>query len=179
MTQALQGQNVQVASGMLNQPPVANQLAFQIAVRTLGRLTDPDQFANIIVKQVGDAVVRVRDVARVELTAQDFSSNSYLDQKPAVAIAVFQRPGSNALATGDAVRATTAQLAKEFPPGLAYGDLLRPDPVHLRVGQRGDRHHLEGDRAGRPGGAAVPADLARGDHSRSSPSRCRSSARSS
>ncbi len=126
VTQALQGQNVQVASGMLNQPPVANQLAFQIAVRTLGRLTDPDQFANIIVKQVGDAVVRVRDVARVELTAQDFSSNSYLDQKPAVAVAVFQRPGSNALATGDAVRATTAQLAKEFPPGLAYGIYYDP-----------------------------------------------------
>ncbi|MBV8746043.1 MAG: efflux RND transporter permease subunit, partial [Xanthobacteraceae bacterium] len=126
VTQALQGQNVQVASGMLNQPPVANQLAFQIAVRTLGRLTDPDQFANIIVKQVGDAVIRVRDVARVELTAQDFSSNSYLDQKPAVAIAVFQRPGSNALATGDAVRATTAQLAKDFPPGLAYGIYYDP-----------------------------------------------------
>jgi hydrophobe/amphiphile efflux-1 (HAE1) family protein len=126
VTQALQGQNVQVASGMLNQPPVANQLAFQIAVRTLGRLTDPDQFANIIVKQVGDAVVRVRDVGRVELTAQDFSSNSYLDQKPAVAIAVFQRPGSNALATGDAVRAMTAQLAKDFPPGLAYGIYYDP-----------------------------------------------------
>jgi hydrophobe/amphiphile efflux-1 (HAE1) family protein len=126
VTQALQGQNVQVASGMLNQPPVANQLAFQIAVRTLGRLTDPEQFANIIVKQVGDAVVRVRDVARVELTAQDFSSNSYLDQKPAVAIAVFQRPGSNALATGDAVRATTAQLAKDFPPGLSYGIYYDP-----------------------------------------------------
>ncbi|MBV9238740.1 MAG: efflux RND transporter permease subunit, partial [Xanthobacteraceae bacterium] len=103
VTNALQGQNVQVASGMLNQPPVANQLAFQIAVRTLGRLTDPDQFANIIVKQVGDAVIRVRDIARVELTAQDFSTNSYLDQQPGVAIAVFQRPGSNALATGQLV----------------------------------------------------------------------------
>ena len=133
VTQALQGQNVQVASGMLNQPPVANQLAFQIAVRTLGRLTDPDQFANIIVKQVGDAVVRVRDMGRVELTAQDFSSNSYLDQKPAVAIAVFQRPGSNALATGDAVRAMTAQLAKDFPPGLATGSTTtRPNSSRSR-----------------------------------------------
>ncbi|MBV8508870.1 MAG: efflux RND transporter permease subunit, partial [Xanthobacteraceae bacterium] len=126
VTNALQGQNVQVASGMLNQPPVANQLAFQIAVRTLGRLTDPDQFANIIVKQVGDAVIRVRDIARVELTAQDFSTNSYLDQQPGVAIAVFQRPGSNALATGQLVRETMVQLAKDFPAGLGYGIYYDP-----------------------------------------------------
>jgi hydrophobe/amphiphile efflux-1 (HAE1) family protein len=129
VTQALQGQNVQVASGMLNQPPVANQLAFQIAVRTLGRLTDPDQFANIIVKQVGDAVIRVRDIARVELTAQDFSTNSYLDQQPGVAIAVFQRPGSNALATGQLVRETMVQLAKDFPAGLGYG--INYDPTQF------------------------------------------------
>jgi hydrophobe/amphiphile efflux-1 (HAE1) family protein len=126
VTQALQGQNVQVASGMLNQPPVANQLAFQVAVRTLGRLNDPEQFANVIVKQVGDAIVRVRDVARVELTGQDFSTNSYLDHQPAVAIAVFQRPGSNALATGHLVRETTAKLAKDFPPGLSYEIIYDP-----------------------------------------------------
>src|SRR6516162_2136933 len=126
VTQALQGQNVQVASGVLNQPPVPSQLAFQVAVRTLGRLSDPDEFANIIVKQTADAVVRVRDVARVELTGQDFTTNSYLDHEPAVAIAVFQRPGSNALATGKSVRETSALLAKDFPAGIAYEIIYDP-----------------------------------------------------
>jgi hydrophobe/amphiphile efflux-1 (HAE1) family protein len=126
VTQALQGQNVQVASGVLNQPPVPDQLAFQVAVRTLGRLTDPSQFAEIIVKQTPDAVVRVKDIARVELTGQDFSTNSYLDHEPAVAIAVFQRPGSNALATGKAVRETTATLSKDFPPGITYTIIYDP-----------------------------------------------------
>jgi multidrug efflux pump subunit AcrB len=68
---ALRGQNVQVASGVLNQPPVPHQLAFQVAVRTLGRLSTPAEFGNIVVKQTADAVVRLRDVARVELAAQD------------------------------------------------------------------------------------------------------------
>ena len=126
VTQALQGQNVQVASGVLNQPPVPSQLAFQVAVRTLGRLSEPEEFANIIVKQTADAVVRVRDVARVELTGQDFTTNSYLDHEPAVAIAVFQRPGSNALATGKSVRETSALLAKDFPPGIAYEIIYDP-----------------------------------------------------
>ena len=93
VTLALQGQNVQVASGVLNQPPVPNQLSFQIAVRTLGRLSDPAEFGNIVVKQTPNAVVRVKDVARVELGGQDYSSASYLDREPSVAIAVFQRPG--------------------------------------------------------------------------------------
>ncbi|MBV9239600.1 MAG: efflux RND transporter permease subunit, partial [Xanthobacteraceae bacterium] len=72
------------------------------------------------------AVIRVRDIARVELTAQDFSTNSYLDQQPGVAIAVFQRPGSNALATGQLVRETMVQLAKDFPAGLGYGIYYDP-----------------------------------------------------
>ncbi len=126
VTQALQGQNVQVASGVLNQPPVPSQLAFQVAVRTLGRLSDPDEFANIVVKQTPDAVVRIKDIARVELTGQDYTTNSYLDHEPAVAIAVFQRPGSNALATGNAVRGTTAILARDFPPGIAYTIIYDP-----------------------------------------------------
>src|SRR3954447_19398938 len=73
VTQALAVQNIQVASGVLNQPPVPNQLAFQTAVRTLGRLSDPDQFGSIVVKQTANAVVKLRDVARVELIAQDYS----------------------------------------------------------------------------------------------------------
>jgi len=126
VTLALQGQNVQVASGVLNAPPLADQLAFQVAVRTLGRLSDPAEFGNIVVKQTPNAVVRLRDVARVELTGQDYSSNSYLDRDPSVAIAVFQRPGSNALATGDALRNTMARIGADFPQGLKYATIYDP-----------------------------------------------------
>ena len=126
VTLALQGQNIQVASGVLNQPPVPDQLAFQVAVRTLGRLTDPVEFGNIVVKQTQNAVVRIKDVARVELTGQDYSSSSYLGRNPSVALAVFQRPGSNALTTGDAIRSTTAELAKNFPEGMQYTIIYDP-----------------------------------------------------
>ncbi len=101
---ALQGQNVQVASGVLNQPPVEQPRAFQVAVRTLGRLADPNEFANIVVKQSANAVVRLKDVGRVELAAVDYATNSYLDRDPAVALGIFQLPGSNALATAKQVQ---------------------------------------------------------------------------
>ena len=126
VTQALQTQNLQVASGVLNQPPVPNQLAFQVAVRTLGRLSTPEEFGNIVVKQVGNAVVRLRDVAKIQLIAQDYSSNSYLNDDPSVALAVFQRPGSNALTTGDNIKKTVEAISKDFPPGLKYGILYNP-----------------------------------------------------
>jgi len=123
---ALRGQNVQVASGVLNQPPVPHQLAFQVAVRTLGRLSSPAEFGNIVVKQTADAVVRLKDVAKVELAAQSYASNSYLDNNPSVALAVFQRPGSNALLTGDNIRKAMAQLGKTFPSGLKYTIIYDP-----------------------------------------------------
>jgi hydrophobe/amphiphile efflux-1 (HAE1) family protein len=123
---ALQGQNVQVASGALNQPPMDKPGAFQIAVQTLGRLADPGEFSNIVVKSVPGAVVRLKDVAEVELAAQDYTSNSYLDRNPAVGLAVFQRPGSNALATANAIQATVARLSQRFPPGLKYDIVYNP-----------------------------------------------------
>ena len=126
VTNALQGQNIQVASGVLDQPPVAHQGAFQIAVQTLGRLANPDEFASIVVKQTPGAVVRLKDVADVKLAALDYSSNSYLDHDTAVALAVFQRPGSNALATADGITSLMAQLSKRFPPGLKYAIVYNP-----------------------------------------------------
>src|ERR1700719_78137 len=118
---ALQAQNVQVASGVLNQPPVPKPGAFQLNVETLGRLIDPAQFANIIVRTDPDGrVTRIRDIARVELGAQDYSANGYLDEREAVPLLVFQRPGSNALATADRIKATMQQLARSFPSGLQY-----------------------------------------------------------
>jgi hydrophobe/amphiphile efflux-1 (HAE1) family protein len=123
---ALQGQNVQVASGVLDQPPIPKQGAFQLAVQTLGRLANPDEFYNILVKQTPTAVVRLRDVARIELAGQDYSTNSYLDRDPAVALAIFQRPGSNALATANSVIATMAELSKSFPPGVKHAIVYNP-----------------------------------------------------
>src|ERR1700757_3248356 len=81
---ALQGQNVQVASGTLNAPPMDKQGAFQLSVLTLGRLDNVDEFANVVIKSERGAVVRLKDVARVELSAQDYTSNSYLDRDPAI-----------------------------------------------------------------------------------------------
>ena len=123
---ALQAQNIQVASGVLNQPPVGDQRAFQVAVQTLGRLADVNEFSNIVVKQTANAVVRLKDVSRVELAAQDYASNSYLDRDPAVALAVFQRPGSNALATAKGLISTMDQLSKRFPPGIKHDIIYNP-----------------------------------------------------
>jgi hydrophobe/amphiphile efflux-1 (HAE1) family protein len=126
VVRALQGQNVQVASGVLNQPPVDQPRAFQLAVRTLGRLAEANEFANIVVKQSANAVVRLKDVARVELAAVDYGTNSYLDRDPAVALGIFQLPGSNALATAEAVKARMDELAKSFPEGIEYTIIYNP-----------------------------------------------------
>src|SRR6266702_481026 len=124
---ALQSQNVQVASGVLNQPPMPHPGAFQLNVETLGRLADPRQFANIIVRtDPGGRVTRVRDIGRVELGAQDYGANGYLDERPAVPLLVFQRPGSNALATADRILTTMRDLARSFPPGLRYDIVYNP-----------------------------------------------------
>jgi len=124
---ALRGQNVQVAAGVINQPPVPQPGAFQLNVETQGRLTDADAFGNIIVKSDADGrVVRVHDVGRVELGAADYSRNGYLDQTVAVPLGIFQRPGSNALATAAQVQKTMAELSKSFPLGLRYDIVYNP-----------------------------------------------------
>ena len=118
---ALRAANVSVAAGAINQPPATSPGGFEIAVQTLGRLANPDQFNDIVVATDPDGrVTRVRDIARVELGAQDYKRNAYLDNQVATAIGIFQRPGSNALATAASVFGTMDELAKSFPPGLAY-----------------------------------------------------------
>jgi hydrophobe/amphiphile efflux-1 (HAE1) family protein len=125
--QALRGENIQVASGVLNQPPVPTQGAFQLNVETLGRLRDARQFENVVVKtEDGGRVTRIRDIARVELGAQDYNANGYLDDRQAVPLLIFQRPGSNALQTADQVLATMAELSGSFPPGLRYDVVYNP-----------------------------------------------------
>ncbi len=124
---ALRGQNVQVAAGVINQPPVPKPGAFQLNVETQGRLSSPEAFGNIIVKSDKNGrVVRVRDIARVDLGAADYNRSGYLDDKVAIPMGIFQRPGSNALETADEVQATMAELSKSFPDGLKYDIVYNP-----------------------------------------------------
>ncbi|MEQ8309295.1 MAG: multidrug efflux RND transporter permease subunit [Sphingopyxis sp.] len=124
---ALRRENVQVAAGTLGQPPYAGGSDFQLNVETQGRLSDPKDFANIVIRSDADGrQVRVSDVARVELGASDYNSNTYLSGDPTVIMAVFQRPGSNALAAAEAVEAEMAASAKNFPKGLEYRVIYNP-----------------------------------------------------
>jgi len=127
VTEAIRSQNLQVASGVLNQPPVPNPGAFQMNLETLGRLVEPRQFSNIVVKtgQNGE-VTRLRDVGNVELGAQDYGLNAYLGEKGAVAIGIFQRPGGNALETADTILKTLKATKDRFPPGLTYDVVYNP-----------------------------------------------------
>lgn len=124
---SLRAQNVQVAAGVIGQPPVNANLAFQINVTALGRLTEESQFENIIVKTgASGQVVRLKDVARIELGALDYGVNSYLGGENAVAMPIRQRPGSNALATAQRVRDAMKELSKDFPEGLEYRVVYDP-----------------------------------------------------
>jgi hydrophobe/amphiphile efflux-1 (HAE1) family protein len=127
VVRALRAQNVQVAAGSLGQEPTPAHNAFQFAANAQGRFTSTDQFAQVIVKRGRDGrLTRVGDVARIELGAEDYFTNSYLGGKPAVAIVAFQRPGSNAIETVDEIKATMAGLAKDFPQGLEYRVVYNP-----------------------------------------------------
>ena len=127
IVQALRAQNVQVAAGSLGQPPYAQGNAFQFNVETQGRLTDPAQFGNVVIRSdASGRQVRVSDVARVELGAADYNSNTYLSGKPTVVLGIFQRPGSNALAAAEKVKAEMDAMSAKFPKGLAYSVIWNP-----------------------------------------------------
>ncbi len=124
---ALRAANLQVAAGAINQPPAVSPGAFQVSVQTLGRLRDVEQFGNIVVRaDPGTGFVRVRDIARVELGALDYTVNAYLNKDVATAIVIYQRPGSNALATAAAIKQAMAEAKRSFPPGLDYSIVYNP-----------------------------------------------------
>jgi multidrug efflux pump len=134
---AVRSQNVQVAAGQVGQEPVPPGQALQLTMRTLGRLENEEQFADIVVKtgqgnpQQGNPspqVVRVRDVARVELAAQNYDISSRLDGQPAAGMGVFLLPGSNALDVADAVKRRMEELKSGFPQGLEYRILYDTTP---------------------------------------------------
>jgi multidrug efflux pump len=124
---AIQEQNVAVAAGALNAPPGPGTAAFQLNINTQGRLINEEDFLNIIVRtESNGAVTHLRDVARVELGADQYALRALLDNQPAVAIPIFARPGSNAIHISDEVRAEMALLQKDFPQGVQYQIVYDP-----------------------------------------------------
>ncbi len=118
---AVREQNVQVAAGVVGQQPSPEPVDFQYTVSTLGRLMDPEQFADIVVKQAEDGrITRLKDVARIELGAKDYNSELMLNGESMIGLAVFQLPGSNALETKAAVMSAMERLKTHFPEGLEY-----------------------------------------------------------
>ncbi len=121
VTRAIESQNTQVAAGSIGQPPVANGQVFQYTMSTMGRLLEVEEFGEVILKtDASGRMVRVRDVAEIELGAQAYDQTCTLDGQPSVALSIYQLPGSNALQVANDVKAKMADLAERFPVGVAY-----------------------------------------------------------
>jgi multidrug efflux pump len=123
---AIRQQNVQVAAGVINGPPYSQDGQLQLPINVQGRLSEPEQFLNIVVKRQNGVITRLGDVARAEIDASQYGLRSLLDNKQAVAIPIFQAPGSNAIAISDNVRATMQELKQNFPQGLDYSIVYDP-----------------------------------------------------
>lgn len=119
--QAIREQNVQVAAGQVGAPPAPADTAFQYTINTQGRLSDPEEFARIILK-TGEAgqVTRVADVARVERGAKDYNIDSSFNGVPSASIAIYQLPGANAMDVAEQIRQRMESLRPGFPPGLDF-----------------------------------------------------------
>jgi len=124
---AIRGQNIQVAAGVVGGPPYMDNIQLQLPINVQGRLQSVEEFEQILIKRdVNGVVTRLKDVARVELDAQSYGLRSLLDNKPAVAIPIFAAPGANALDISDNVRATMARLKQDFPEDLDYSIVYDP-----------------------------------------------------
>jgi HAE1 family hydrophobic/amphiphilic exporter-1 len=119
---AVAEQNVQVAAGKIGESPAPAGTAFEMQVNAVGRLSDPQQFGDIVVRADAKAgsVVRLRDVARIELGALQYTSSAYFGDDPSVVLAVYQMPGSNALDLQKRVQDKMQELSHRFPKGIAY-----------------------------------------------------------
>ncbi len=129
VVRAVKAQNIQVAAGQIGQQPVPDGQQFQLTMNALGRLVKPEQFGEIIIKtdqgdreegHISSQVVRLRDVAKITLGAQQYDQICQLDGQPSVGLAIFQLPGSNALDVAKAIKAKMKDLEKRFPDGLQY-----------------------------------------------------------
>ena len=128
VVQALRSQNIQVAAGTVGQPPFNTGAAQQLNVETQGRFKTADEFANIIIRSdpATGAITRVRDVARVELGAEDYGVNAYLSGTDSIILGITQRPGTNALAAAEGIKRELADASKSFPKGLEYKIIWNP-----------------------------------------------------
>ncbi len=127
VVRSIREQNVDLEAGVIGGPPTASDVDYQISVNAQGRLTSEEEFGDIVIRTAPDgAITRLKDVARIELGASGYSLRSLLDNKAAVAIPIFQAPGSNALEISDRVRATMAELAKDMPEGVTYQIVYDP-----------------------------------------------------
>jgi len=138
---AIRKQNVQVAAGVINGPPYGAAGKLQLPINVDGRLSDPEQFKQIVIKRENGVVTRLGDVARVEIDASQYGLRSLLNNKQAVAIPIFQAPGSNAIEISNKVRATMEELKKNFPQGLTYSIVYDPT-VFVRDSIRAVVHTL-------------------------------------
>jgi len=124
---ALREQNVQVSGGTIGGPPEPTNNAFQYTLTTQGRFDEARDFRYVIVKATDEGrLIQLQDIARIELGAQDYVTNAYLDNQPAVALAIFQRPGTNALAAADEIITAMQRLSADFPPGVEYRIVYNP-----------------------------------------------------
>ncbi|MFW9269320.1 efflux RND transporter permease subunit [Pseudomonas sp. D2-30] len=124
---AIREQNRQVAAGALGAPPAPNAQAFQLSINTQGRLVNEEEFENIIIRSGANGeITRLKDIARVELGSSQYALRSLLDNQPAVAIPIFQRPGSNAIQISNDVREKMDELKKGFPAGMDYSIVYDP-----------------------------------------------------
>ncbi|MCQ2996409.1 efflux RND transporter permease subunit [Pseudomonas quasicaspiana] len=124
---AIREQNRQVAAGQLGAPPSPSATSFQMSVNTQGRLVSEEEFENIVIRSGADGeITRLRDVARVELGSNQYALRSLLDNQPAVAIPIFQRPGSNAIDISNEVRAKMTELKQNFPEGMDFSIVYDP-----------------------------------------------------
>jgi multidrug efflux pump len=129
VVQAIASQNTQVAAGQLGQPPIGNGQVFQFTMSTMGRLIDVDQFRDMILKADSRGrIVRLSDVANIELGAQSYDQSCTLNGKPSVALSIYQLPGSNALETAQRVRTKMQELQSRFPDGLDYAIVYDTTP---------------------------------------------------
>ncbi|MGS2740430.1 efflux RND transporter permease subunit [Sinomicrobium sp. M5D2P17] len=124
---SLREQNVQIASGTLNTLPSGSQTAFEINIQTQGKLISTEQFENVIIKAEDNGrIVRLKDIGRAELGAQNYTTRGYLGKKPAIALPVFQQPGGNALETSREIQDKMKELSKNFPEDLEYDIAYNP-----------------------------------------------------
>ncbi len=139
---AIRQQNVQVAAGVVGRQPAPAGTDFELTVTTLGRLSDPEQFKDIVVKRgEGDAVVRVRDIARVELGAKDYTTLSRFNGKPSAIMPVYQLPGANLVETADLLQKKLEELKKDFPEGL-QGDFFYDASMFIKASMEEVKHTL-------------------------------------